>query len=103
MVNGMKEEKIYLKTKAHIIFTWYTFKLMQDGVNFTLFLDNNQILSDREYQEWIKENGIINDTIRINFYKFKDGYRITKTDCILNLTVPNDLLKMKYVDFMEKI
>ena len=99
----MNYDKMYLRVKAHIIFTWYTFKLMQDGVNFVLFLDNNQILSDTQYQEWIKENGIMNDTQRIIYHKFSDGYRITKSDCILNLTVPNDLLKIEYVEFMDKI
>lgn len=99
----MNYDKIYLKTKAHIIFTWYTFKLMQDGKSFVLFLNNNQILSDAEYQEWIKENGIMNETQRIMFLKLSDGYVIRKSDCVFDLTVPNDLLKMEYLEFMDKI
>lgn len=94
---------MYLKISAFEIFTIYTFELMKSGVNFVLFLNNRQILNDNEYQEWIKENGIMNDAQRIIYHKCSDGYRITKSDCILNLTVPNDLLKMEYVEFMDII
>lgn len=96
-------DKMYLRMEAHKIFTWYTFNLMQDRKNFVLFLESNRILSTREYDKWVKKNGIMNDTQRILFRKLSDGYVIKKSDCILTLTVSNELLKLDYSEFMNTI
>lgn len=70
--------KRYLRTDVFEIFTNYIYNLMKSGENFVLFLNNRQILNDTQYQDWIKENGIMNDTQRIIYHKCSDGYVITK-------------------------
>ena len=95
--------KQYLGLDADKIFTWFTFELMKKRENFVLFENNNQILSDSEYKEWIIENGCFDKTPRITFQSLSDGCVVKRVDCALHLTVPNDLLEMKYDKFMEII
>ena len=95
--------KEYLKIDADKIFTWFTFELMKKRERFVVFEDNNQVLSDKEYQEWIREHGCFDNTPRILYQSLSDGYTIKRIGCALHLTVPNDLLELKYEQFMESI
>ena len=95
--------KQYLKIDTEKIFTWFIFELMKKRKSFVVFENNNQILSDREYKKWIWDNGYFDDTPRIMYQSLSDGYTIKRMGYALHLTVPNDLLELKYEQFMESI
>ena len=84
---------------------WFEHYHMKLGDNFVKFDDDEgrRILSPREYDNWIKENGITNRTHRIIYYKTKEGYAIKDSNKGTTLLIPNDILELDYNEFTRKM
>lgn len=95
--------KYFRKFTPKELFTEYIYSLMKQKNDFMVFQDNNQILIGEEIDEWCIVNGIINPTERLIYhYLHDDGYVISYTEAITNVTVPIGLLEKSYDDFIKQ-
>ena len=74
---------------------------MKERKSFAVFPDNKQILMEDEYDEWIKENGILNETARLIYHPIEKGYVVTYTEAISNLAIPFGLFDLSYEEFIK--
>lgn len=97
--------KIFNRFTSKQVFPTYVYNLMRDGCGcFVVFTDNWQLLNEQEYDEWTTTNGLSNDTPRIIYKPIGYGsYNVHFEGCILDLTIPLQLLKFNYDEFMENV
>jgi hypothetical protein len=95
------ERKFFRKFTTEELFTEFIYTLMVNRKSFAVFPDNKQLLMEDEYDEWIKENGIMNKTERLIYHPIEKGYVVTHTESITNVTVPFELIDMGYEEFIK--
>lgn len=100
---------MFNKFQTEEIVTWLTFDIMKRKENFVMILgDKSDILSEREYQEWINAHGInIHEVAEdkheiILFTKQSGGYALHYNHYAKDVLIPEDLLQLKYNDFLER-
>lgn len=88
------------------LFTEYIFSLMKQKKSFMVFPNNKQILIEDEVDEWNKTRGLTNETERILYHyvssKKNSGYVVHPTKFITDITVPFDIIKKDYNEFIKQ-
>lgn len=98
-----QDGKYFRKFAPKELFTEFIFALMINGKSFMVFPNNNQILIDDEVDEWNAANGITDPTERLIYHKFgDDGYVVSYTEAITNVTVPAGMLDWNYEEFIKQ-
>lgn len=100
---------MFNKFPTEEIVTWLTFDIMKRKENFVMIIGNNpDILSEREYQEWLNNREISIHEIAedeheiILFTKQNGGYALHYNHYAKDVLIPDDLLQLKYNDFLER-
>lgn len=100
---------LFNKFQIEDIVTWLTFDIMKRKENFVMILgDKPNILSEREYQEWLNTHEInIHEVAEdeheiVLFTKKNGGYALHYNHYAKDVLISDDLLELTYNNFLKR-